>query len=80
MAIKTDFTEGKTLCTCDRCGALDVSSSADGRAPDGWGTGQLWIDVSLSEQAHVSLCFCEECFPAVVGSGVITIQVAPVED
>lgn len=80
MAIKTDTENAQTLCTCDRCGTLSVTASADGRAPEGWGTGQLWIDVTLSRQTHVALCFCEDCFAAVLDAPALTLQVAAGED
>lgn len=75
MGILLDFENGVTSCTCDRCKSGFVVDNLSGRVPDGWGTGQLWLDVSLSEIRQVPLCFCADCFAIITGGNVNTLQV-----
>ena len=69
MGIK--LTEHSTIIGCDICGAQIETARADGVVPVEWGTGHLWIDVSLSEQLQRALCFCPTCKP--VGPNDITL-------
>lgn len=73
MTIHLDPENDQTLCKCDVCGLVEATGKANGVVPAGWGTGHLWLDVSLSEQRQTPLCFCAGCMPAVVGAASISI-------
>ena len=55
--------ENGTRVSCDICRFEEVTSFPNGVVPATWATGQLWIDISLSEQRQYPLCFCPECKP-----------------
>lgn len=59
--IYLDKDSGQTICACDRCGVNEATGRADGVAPANWMTGQLWLDISLSEQRQSPICFCADC-------------------
>jgi hypothetical protein len=65
MPIQLDKTNNKTICTCDQCGIVVDTDAANGVVPEHWGTGQLWIDVSLSSIKQTAICFCPTCFERV---------------
>lgn len=73
MTIHLDPENDQTLCKCDVCGLVDVTANANGVVPAGWGTGHLWLDVSLSEQRQTPLCFCASCWPGVMGAESIAL-------
>lgn len=56
---------GETVSKCDVCGEVSVSSTPNGVAPEGWMTGQLWLDVSLTQQRQTPICFCTTCAPRI---------------
>jgi len=41
--------------------------------PEGWMTGQLWLDLSLAEQKQIPICFCSDCRDLVAAANVIQI-------
>ena len=53
------------LAQCDTCGVIEEVKDDRGRLPPAWATGQLWIDLSMSEQRQIPLCFCPACAPSV---------------
>lgn len=65
-----ELLEHSTMVTCDTCGAVIETARADGVVPSDWTTGHLWVDISLTEQRQVPLCFCPTCAPVVIGNGV----------
>lgn len=65
--------EETTRVTCDVCGFEEVTNKPNGVVPSNWGTGQIWLDVSLSEQKQYPICFCEVCKPSVLTSLKIAI-------
>lgn len=73
MAIKLAEAEGTTYCECDRCRTVVGTGKADGVAPADWLTGQLWIDVSLSEQKQTPIVFCGDCREAILAANDFTI-------
>lgn len=78
MTITIDSEAPATRLRCDCCKTAAATDRADGRVPPDWGTGQLWLDISLSEQRQVALCFCPDCFPA-LRSGSLTLTADPPE-
>ena len=64
MGIKV--TDEDTELTCDTCAVVMTTGKPNGVVPDGWMTGHLWLDISLSEQRQFPLCFCPECGPRVL--------------
>lgn len=62
----TTLVEDGTLVTCDICASSVTTSKPNGVVPDDWMTGHLWIDISLSEQRQIPLCFCPDCKPRVL--------------
>lgn len=61
MTIMLDNENGLTILSCDGCGMVKTKSPADGVVPDDWISGQIWIDLDLSRQRQVPICFCKEC-------------------
>lgn len=61
MAIYLDEENNQTICECDICGVRDATTWANGVVCENWGTGHLWLDVSLTEQVQKPLCFCPSC-------------------
>lgn len=55
--------EQGTKFSCDICKFEETTSIPNGVVPSTWATGQLWIDISLSEQRQYPLCFCSTCKP-----------------
>lgn len=61
MPIYSDVDTDSTVCICDCCSAEQRTAKANGVVPADWGTGQLWIDISLSDIKNMPLCFCATC-------------------
>jgi|GEM_PF-4363802 len=78
MTLTIDSVAPATRLQCDCCKVTAATDRADGRVPPDWGTGQLWVDISLSEQRQVALCFCPDCWPTVL-SGSLTLHPDPSE-
>lgn len=76
--IYLDEPNEQTICACDRCGLTEATSKADGKAPADWMTGQLWLDVSLSQQRQTPICFCPDCAEVIVDATMIQISAASV--
>jgi len=51
----------KTILVCDRCGEQEKTDQPNGVVPKEWMTGHLWMDISLSTQKQIPLCFCSTC-------------------
>lgn len=66
MSIYLNEPDDTTVSVCDICEAQEITQRASGVAPAEWMTGQLWLDISLSEQKQQVLCFCPECKPRVL--------------
>nr|WP_319250511.1 hypothetical protein [uncultured Celeribacter sp.] len=65
---------GNTAFTCDMCGVISTEDGLSGVIPSGWMSGHLWLDVSLSEQRQIPLCFCPNCMGAM--SEAATVQIS----
>ncbi|MDP0925720.1 hypothetical protein Q0601_00900 [Paracoccus onubensis] len=63
-----------TVCTCDCCGLVEATDEANGVAVEGWGSGHLWLDVSLAEQRQTPLCFCPACNPGILSAPVLRVK------
>jgi hypothetical protein len=74
MPIITDKPNRKTICICDRCGKTEETDVADGVTISGWLTGQLWIDLSLSQQRQQAINFCLECNDYIANATTIKIN------
>ena len=61
MSIYLDTANQQTVVVCDKCKAREVTTVMDGVVPHGWLTGQLWLDISLSQIKQIPLCFCQSC-------------------
>ena len=80
MPIFLDHQTDETICRCDTCGIEARTARANGVSAPGWGTGQLWIDISLSSQVQRPLCFCETCFADIfLVPARLTLALAPGE-
>jgi len=75
--IYLDKDSDQTICACDRCGVTEATDRADGVAVAGWMTGQLWLDISLSDQRQIPLCFCADCVPQITSASTIQVSAAP---
>lgn len=53
--------DNKTVVQCDVCGIQEETAVPNGVAPASWMTGQLWLDMSLTEQKQRAICFCVSC-------------------
>jgi hypothetical protein len=62
------LTQAKAIATCDACGISVQINPATGIVPAEWMTGQLWLDLSLSQQMQRPLCFCQNCKPGIPDS------------
>lgn len=74
--IYLDQDADQTICACDRCGVTEATGRADGVAPADWMTGQLWLDISLSEQRQSPICFCPGCAGRMRNATTIQISAA----
>lgn len=61
-----EIKDGVTEITCNTCAVVITTDKPNGVVPNDWMTGHLWLDISLSEQKQVPLCFCPECKPRVL--------------
>jgi len=73
--IYLDTASNQTICQCDRCNIVEATSIANGVVVEGWTTGQFWLDISLTEQKQIPLCFCTLCAPEM--KAVNSIQITP---
>lgn len=80
MAIYIDKENNQTICICDICGAASSTESPNGVVTEGWGTGQLWIDISLTEEKQVPLTFCPTCTEPVKQSTNYSLVIPSVEE
>ncbi|MDO5621907.1 MAG: hypothetical protein Q4G24_10600 [Paracoccus sp. (in: a-proteobacteria)] len=72
--IYLDQDGNQTICECDRCGTVGATDRANGVIVDGWGSGQLWVDISLAEDRQMPLCFCPACAPVIRAATRIQIS------
>lgn len=80
MTIHIDEEANQTLCRCDHCGATESTNRGNGVAVAGWMTGHLWLDISLSEQKQIPICFCPACSEAMkIPGSLYTIDAIPPE-
>lgn len=73
MAIYLDTGNDATICTCNACGEVVTTSKANGIVPEGWGTGHLWLDVSINQQRQVPMAWCPACAAAVMAAEAHTV-------
>lgn len=73
MAIYIDEPNFQTIVQCDHCDVTAATDRPDGVVPVDWATGQLWIDLSVSEQRQTPICFCPDCSPAILSSTSLRI-------
>jgi hypothetical protein len=66
MSIYLDNEQNRTICICNSCGTTAETETANGVVQAGWGTGQLWIDLSLSNIRQAAICFCPECWSSII--------------
>lgn len=59
--IYLDSGHNRTISICEICGLEDSIAGASGSTPPEWGSGQLWLDISLSDQKSFPICFCPAC-------------------
>lgn len=72
--IYLDKDSDQTICVCDRCGETQATPKANGVVLEGWLTGHLWIDLSLSEQRQTPICFCTDCRDVMIQAETIQIS------
>jgi len=72
--ISLDKPNNMTVAVCDVCQIYVNTGRADGVIPEDWMTGHLWLDVSLTEQKQMAICFCPSCKPYVVTSLSFTLE------
>ena len=75
--IYIDKDSDQTVCVCDRCALTVATSRANGVVAEGWMTGNLWLDISLTEQRQTPLCFCPDCAPVIRAAEVIQMSAGP---
>lgn len=61
MPVYLDKTTDQTIVRCDCCLDIAATDRADGVYPEGWASGNLWIDLSLSKQRQIPIAFCPAC-------------------
>lgn len=80
MPILLDHQGDETICRCDTCGIEARTARANGVCAPGWGTGQLWIDISLAAQVQRPLCFCPTCWAAIAPEPArLALSLAPTD-
>ena len=73
MSIYLDTERNKTVCICNSCGTTAETETANGVVQTGWGTGQLWIDRSLSNIRQTAICFCPTCWSSIIETTAYTV-------
>lgn len=66
--------EGLIEANCDNCQAGAPVNQMTGALPNTWLTGQLWVDVSLSQQRQFPLCWCPDCKGSILDGGEIHVE------
>lgn len=66
--------DGQIVANCDNCQAEASVNQMTGALPTTWLSGQLWIDVSLSQQRQFPLCWCPDCKLSILGGGEIKVE------